>query len=80
MPTLEEVIDVALPHLQEAEDAIVSFGQGCEGSRWSSGDFLKTPFSSFEKRPTGGQSISTPMGVFPNGSGGSVRQALTAFG
>ena len=31
VPTLEEVIDVALPHLQEAEDAIVSFGQGCEG-------------------------------------------------
>ena len=31
MPTVEEVIDVALPHLQEAEDAIISFGQGCEG-------------------------------------------------
>jgi pyruvate-formate lyase-activating enzyme len=31
VPTLEEVIDVALPHLQEAEDAIISFGQGCEG-------------------------------------------------
>ena len=31
VPTLKEVIDVALPHLQEAEDAIVSFGQGCEG-------------------------------------------------
>jgi pyruvate-formate lyase-activating enzyme len=31
VPTVEEVIDVALPHLQEAEDAIISFGQGCEG-------------------------------------------------
>jgi pyruvate-formate lyase-activating enzyme len=31
VPTLEEVIDVALPHLQGAEDAIISFGQGCEG-------------------------------------------------
>jgi molybdenum cofactor biosynthesis enzyme MoaA len=24
-------MDVALPHLEEAEDAIISFGQGCEG-------------------------------------------------
>lgn len=31
VPTVEEVVDVALPHLEEAEDAIVSFGQGCEG-------------------------------------------------
>jgi molybdenum cofactor biosynthesis enzyme MoaA len=25
------VVEVALPHLEKAEDAIVSFGQGCEG-------------------------------------------------
>ena len=31
VPTVEEVIQIALPHLQEAEDAITSFGQGCEG-------------------------------------------------
>jgi len=31
VPTLNEVMDVALPHLEEAEDAIISFGQGCEG-------------------------------------------------
>lgn len=31
VPTPEEVVGVALPHLNEAEDAIVSFGQGCEG-------------------------------------------------
>jgi pyruvate-formate lyase-activating enzyme len=31
VPTVEEVVGVALPHLREAEDAIVSFGQGCEG-------------------------------------------------
>ncbi len=30
-PTAKEVLEVALPHLEEAEDAIVSFGQGCEG-------------------------------------------------
>jgi pyruvate-formate lyase-activating enzyme len=31
VPTVTEVLGVALPHLEEAEDAIVSFGQGCEG-------------------------------------------------
>jgi pyruvate-formate lyase-activating enzyme len=30
-PTVEEVVEVALPHLERARDAIVSFGQGCEG-------------------------------------------------
>ncbi|MFQ5658182.1 MAG: radical SAM protein [Candidatus Methylomirabilales bacterium] len=30
-PTLEEVCAIAVPHLMEADGAIVSFGQGCEG-------------------------------------------------
>ncbi|MGI6344659.1 MAG: radical SAM protein [Bacillota bacterium] len=30
-PTAQQIVDVALPHLLQAEDAIVSFGQGCEG-------------------------------------------------
>ncbi|MBE0596124.1 MAG: radical SAM protein [Desulfuromonadales bacterium] len=31
VPTVEELCEVAVPHLQQAENAIVSFGQGCEG-------------------------------------------------
>jgi len=31
VPTPEELMELAVPHLEEAEDAIVSFGQGCEG-------------------------------------------------
>lgn len=31
IPTLEEILEIAVPHLREAEGAIVSFGQGCEG-------------------------------------------------
>lgn len=31
VPTVDEVVEIALPHLREAEDAIASFGQGCEG-------------------------------------------------
>jgi pyruvate-formate lyase-activating enzyme len=31
IPSIEEILEVAIPHLEQAEDAIVSFGQGCEG-------------------------------------------------
>ena len=31
VPTIDEICAVAIPHLQRAENAIVSFGQGCEG-------------------------------------------------
>src|SRR5579875_3515685 len=30
-PTVAEIVDLALPHLQTAPNPIVSFGQGCEG-------------------------------------------------
>lgn len=31
IPSVEEIVEVAVPHLERAEEAIVSFGQGCEG-------------------------------------------------
>jgi pyruvate-formate lyase-activating enzyme len=31
VPAPEEIAEAAIPHLAKAEDAIVSFGQGCEG-------------------------------------------------
>ncbi len=31
IPNVGEILEVAIPHLEQAEDAIVSFGQGCEG-------------------------------------------------
>ena len=31
IPTIDEIVEVAVPHLEKAEEAIVSFGQGCEG-------------------------------------------------
>jgi pyruvate-formate lyase-activating enzyme len=31
VPDVDEVLSVAFPHLEKAKDAIVSFGQGCEG-------------------------------------------------
>ena len=40
-PTLEEMCAVALPHLTEAEEAIVSFGQGCDGEPLLQGDLIE---------------------------------------
>ncbi len=31
VPEVDEIVELALPHLQEAPEAIISFGQGCEG-------------------------------------------------
>jgi pyruvate-formate lyase-activating enzyme len=31
VPTPEEIVELALPHLEEAAEPIVSYGQGCEG-------------------------------------------------
>ena len=31
VPTVQELCETAIPHLQQAENAIVSYGQGCEG-------------------------------------------------
>ena len=31
VPTPEELCEIALPHLEQADQAIVSYGQGCEG-------------------------------------------------
>ena len=31
VPTVEEIVEVGVAHLEQAEDAIFSFGQGCEG-------------------------------------------------
>jgi pyruvate-formate lyase-activating enzyme len=31
IPTVDEIVEFTLPHLENAERAIVSFGQGCEG-------------------------------------------------
>jgi len=31
LPTLDEIVEIAVPHLESAERAMISFGQGCEG-------------------------------------------------
>jgi wyosine [tRNA(Phe)-imidazoG37] synthetase (radical SAM superfamily) len=41
VPTPEEIAEVAVGHLQEAEEPLVSFGQGCEGEPLLQGKTLR---------------------------------------
>jgi pyruvate-formate lyase-activating enzyme len=50
VPTVEEVTQVALPHLEEAEDAIISFGQGCEGEPILQVDLLERSISTLRDK------------------------------
>ncbi|MGE5588248.1 MAG: radical SAM protein [Clostridia bacterium] len=40
VPTQDEIVEVAMPHLRDAPHAIVSFGQGCEGEPLLQADLI----------------------------------------
>lgn len=40
VPEVEELLQTAVPHLEQAENAIVSFGQGCEGDPIMQADMI----------------------------------------
>ena len=42
VPTVEEIVEIAVPHLEKAPRAMISFGQGCEGEPLLKGDLIKT--------------------------------------
>jgi pyruvate-formate lyase-activating enzyme len=50
VPTVKEVTQIALPHLEEAEDAIISFGQGCEGEPLLQTDLLERSISTLRDK------------------------------
>lgn len=50
VPTAQEIAGVAVPHLQKAEDAIVSFGQGCEGEPLLQAQVIEKAISLIRKK------------------------------
>jgi pyruvate-formate lyase-activating enzyme len=65
VPTVDELLGVALPHLQGAEDAIVSFGQGCEGEPLMQWRLLEKSISELRKRTDRGTINLNTNGSFP---------------
>jgi pyruvate-formate lyase-activating enzyme len=68
VPTVEEVIQVALPHLEKAEDAIISFGQGCEGEPLLQVDLLEKSISTLRE--------STERGTININTNGSIPRSV----
>lgn len=50
VPTPSEIGHVAIPHLQQAESAIVSFGQGCEGEPLLQADTIEKAIIAIRKQ------------------------------
>jgi MoaA/NifB/PqqE/SkfB family radical SAM enzyme len=64
VPRVEEVTQIALPHLQEAEDAIISFGQGCEGEPILQVDLLEKSISALrDKTDRGAINLNTNASI-----------------
>jgi len=66
VPTPEEVVGVALSHLKEAEDAIVSFGQGCEGEPLMQWRILERSIRELRIRTDRGTINLNTNGSFPD--------------
>jgi pyruvate-formate lyase-activating enzyme len=65
VPTVDEVMGVALPHLEEAQDAIVSFGQGCEGEPLIQWRLLKKSILKLRENTDRGTINLNTNGSFP---------------
>jgi len=50
IPTVKEIIQIGVPHLEEAEHAIVSFGQGCEGEPLLQAELISESIRQMRKR------------------------------
>ncbi|MCD6526051.1 MAG: radical SAM protein [Desulfuromonas sp.] len=54
VPTVQELCETAVPHLQQAENAIVSFGQGCEGEPIMQADTICAAVKEMRRQTTRG--------------------------
>lgn len=62
-PTVEEVVEVGLPHLV-SDEAILSFGQGCEGEPLLAGKVLKEAIAILRRKTEAGTiNINTNAGL-----------------
>jgi pyruvate-formate lyase-activating enzyme len=65
VPTVDEVLGVALPHLEEAEDPIVSFGQGCEGEPLIQWELLEKSILNLREKTDRGTINLNTNGSYP---------------
>lgn len=68
IPEADEVAALAVPHLEGAEDAIVSFGQGCEGDPLLQAPLLEAAIRGIRQK--------TPRGTIHLNTNGSLPEAV----
>jgi len=66
VPTPEEIVGLALPHLQEAPEPIVSYGQGCEGDPIMQADTVAEATRRMKKATARGTVNFNSNGSFPD--------------
>ncbi len=66
VPTVEELCGVAVPHLDHAENALVSFGQGCEGDPILQADTICSAVREMRRRTTRGTINFNSNASFPD--------------
>lgn len=54
VPTVDEILEYTVPHLEKAPRAIVSFGQGCEGEPLTQAGLIEQAVREIRKRTKGG--------------------------
>lgn len=65
IPTVDEIVEFTIPHLEKADRAIVSFGQGCEGEPLLVWQLIRDVIKRIREKQIAASSTSTPMAVNP---------------
>lgn len=66
VPTVEEIVEFTVPHLENAPRAIISFGQGCEGEPLMQADLLEESIREIRRRTDKGTINLNTNGCYPN--------------
>jgi len=66
VPTPEELCQIAVPHLEQAEQAIVSYGQGCEGDPILQADTIAEATRRMKRATSRGTINFNSNGSFPD--------------
>ncbi len=74
-PTVEEVSEIAVYHLETADEGIISFGQGCEGEPLMQGDLIINSVEDIRKKTDKGT-----INLNTNGSRPEIVKALAKKG
>ncbi len=54
VPTVEEIVEIAVPHLDRAPQAMISFGQGCEGEPLLQGMLIAAAIKKIRQQTSSG--------------------------